>query len=176
MARALAPRFTLLQNIVGAHLSHVRVRIILILRRPVGDSAGLLAEGLVIEGVRLQVALHLCLPGMDSTDTQFWLNHGPGKRSTPQGRTAGMMDATPRGEAQSEDVLPAVSRVMSSPNTGGVKVSSRRLAPKRRSYQQALESSQLSSNDAAVGPILEDLRVGQDLQGGGAADCKGGFY
>ena len=74
-----------------------------------------------------------------------------------------MMDATPRGEAQSVDALPAVSRVMSSPNTGGVKVLSKRQAPKGRSYQQALESSQLSSNDAAVGPILEDLRVGQDL-------------
>ena len=118
-ARALAPRFTPLQNIVGAHLTHVRGRIILILRGPVGDSAGLLAEGLVIEGARLQVTLHLCLPGMDSKDTQFWLDPGPGKRSTPQWRTAGMMDATPRGEAQSEDVLPAVSRVMSSPNTGG---------------------------------------------------------
>ena len=87
-----APRFTPLQNIVGVHLSHDRGRITLILRRPLGDSAGLLAEGLVIEGVRLQpeVTLHLCLPGMDLPDAQWLLDSGAGKRSSPQWRSAGI--------------------------------------------------------------------------------------
>ena len=56
-----------------------------------------------------------------------------------------------------------VTRLVSSPNTGGVKVTSRRQAPKGKSYQQALESQQPTGNEAAVGPILEDLRVGQDM-------------
>ena len=73
-----------------------------------------------------------------------------------------MLDATPRGAAQSEDPPPVVTILVSSPNTG-VKVTSRRQAPKGKSYQQALESQQPFGNEAAVGPILEDLRVGQDL-------------